>query len=176
MVEGIEFIISTTTRKIRSGEKNGNNYYFLSEQKFKKLIDNNELLEWSIVHNNYYGVTKKEFDRIHSIDRIPIFDVDVQGAIKLKSVLKRPVLIFIIPPSYKELKERLIKRGTDRQEDINLRLKNAKKELKEVDVFDYIIINDVIENAIDDIKSIIRAELCKNKAKAYNLARTLSEK
>jgi guanylate kinase len=156
-----EFVISTTTRKARNGETDGRSYYFISEDDFKRRIQNNELIEWSLVHKNYYGITKKEFDRIISIGKIPLFDVDVQGADKLKKILKGAVFIFIIPPSIEILCSRLRNRGTDTEEEINIRIQNAIKELKKAKDYDYIIINNVLEESLLDFKAILRAELCK---------------
>jgi guanylate kinase len=159
-----EFVVSTTTRKIRNGEIEGQSYYFTIQDDFKQKIQNNELIEWSLVHKNYYGITKKEFDRIISIGKIPLFDVDVQGAKKLKKLLVGAVFIFIVPPSLDILKKRLINRGTDTEDVINIRIQNAKKELKKLNNYDYVIINNKLEESLLDFKSIIRAELCKTKA------------
>ncbi len=159
------FVISTTTRKPRSDETDGLSYYFTTIDNFKRKIDANEFIEWSVVHQNYYGVTKKEFDRILSIGRIPLFDVDVQGAKILKSTLKGAIYIFIVPPSIEGLKQRLLNRGTDTKEVINLRIQNAIKELKEVNNYDYIIVNNEIEEALLDIKAILRVELLKKKVR-----------
>jgi guanylate kinase len=156
-----EFVISTTTRQPRNGEINGQSYYFTSVENFKEKIQNNELIEWSLVHKNYYGITKKEFDRIISIGKIPLFDVDVQGAEKLKKILIGAVFIFIIPPSMEILSKRLRNRGTDTEEQINIRIQNALKELKKVKNYDYVIVNNELEESILDFKAILRAELCK---------------
>ena len=163
-----EFVVSTTTRDKRKGETGGKNYYFISSKEFKDLIDRNELIEWSIVYENYYGITKKEFDRIQSAEKIPIFDVDVQGAVKLKDKLKNAVYIFIVPPSFEVLKERLIERKTDSKKSIEVRLQNVRNELKHVSFFDYVIVNDIIDTAVDDLSAIIRAELCRNKSMPVN--------
>ena len=162
-----DFVISTTTRDPRNGEKEGKSYYFTSAEDFKSRIENNELIEWSLVHKNYYGITKKEFDRIISIGKIPLFDVDVQGAEKLKKILVGAVFIFIVPPSIETLKNRLMNRKTDSKEVINIRIQNALKELQKAKEYDYIIINDVFEDSLDDFKAIIRAELCKKAATDY---------
>jgi guanylate kinase len=159
-----QFVISTTTRNARKCEVEGLSYYFIPVFDFKKGIKNNEFIEWSIVHENYYGTTKKEFDRIISLEKIPLFDVDVQGALKLKKILKKAIYIFIIPPSIEELKRRLTNRGTDKEAEVNLRISNAVKELKKLDNYNYIIVNDNIEEATLDFKAIIRAELCRRKS------------
>lgn len=155
------FVISTTTRKKRKSEKEGRSYYFISSRSFREKIERDEFIEWSSVHQNYYGVEKKEFDRIMATGKIPLFDVDVQGAAKLKKKIPGAVFIFIIPPSIRILKERLINRDTDSKKDINIRIENAIKEIHESENYDYLIINDDITNAVDDFKGIIRAELCR---------------
>ena len=158
-----EFVISTTTRKPRNDEIHGRSYYFTTVDEFKKQIKNGKFIEWAIVHQNYYGVTKKEFDRIQTLGKIPLFDVDVQGAKKLKNMFKEAIYIFIAPPTIEGLRERLKNRGTDSEEEINLRIQNAVNELKELKNYDYIIINNDIEESLLDIKAILRAELCKRK-------------
>lgn len=173
--EKLEFVVSATTREKRDGEVEGRSYYFLSPGEFKHLIDNDSLIEWSLVHQNYYGISKKEFDRIRSLERIPIFDVDVQGAVKLKQILDNAVFIFIIPPSFRVLRERLEKRGTDSRKSIEIRLQNAKKELKKIGIFDYIVVNNDIDTAAADLHSIIRAESCRNKTTADKLMKILEE-
>jgi guanylate kinase len=158
-----EFVISTTTRLPRDGEVNGQSYYFTSIDDFKQKIQNDELIEWSLVHKNYYGITKKEFDRIISIGKIPLFDVDVQGAEKLQKILTGAVFIFIIPPSMDILSKRLRNRGTDTEEQINIRIKNALKELNKAKNYDYIIINNGLDESVSDFKAILRAELCRTR-------------
>lgn len=170
------FVISNTSRDKRKGEVHGRDYYFIKPGEFEELIKNDEMLEWSIVHQNYYGISKKEFDRIRKGRKIPIFDVDVQGALKLKKKLGKAVYVFILPPSFEDLRERLTGRGTDSTEAIKVRLENAKNELKEVDNFDYVIVNDVVDRAVDDLKCVIRAEQCKDKGAARNLLKMLEEK
>jgi guanylate kinase len=170
-----DFVVSTTSREKRKGETGGKNYYFVSPEEFRDLIGRNELIEWSIVHENYYGITKKEFDRIKSDGRIPIFDVDVQGAVKLKDKLENAVFVFIIPPSFEVLRERLIARKTDSKKSIEVRLENARNELKQINLFDYVIVNDVVDKAVDDLSAIIRAELCRDKSAADKLLENLED-
>ncbi len=170
-----EFVVSTTARQKRKGETGSVDYYFISEKEFKDLIKKNALIEWSIVHENYYGITKKEFDRINSAGRIPIFEVDIQGAVKLKEILKKAVFIFIVPPSFEVLRKRLVARKTDSKKSIEIRLQNARGEIKKVGLFDYIIVNDVIDRAVDDLNAIIRAELCRNKFTAHKLLDILED-
>jgi len=157
-VRGLEFSISTTTRSSRRGEVDGKSYYFISKDEFRKKINESAFVEWAMVHGNYYGTSKKEIDRITSDGNIPIFDVDVQGSHSLRDKLDNAVFILIVPPSIAELEKRLRLRNTDSESVIQLRLRNAVGELKHYDNFDYIVVNDDLERALDDLKSIIIAE------------------
>ena len=149
------FSISTTTRKIREYEIEGSSYYFISKDDFRKMIDNDEFLEWAEVYGNYYGTTKKEIDRIVGKGRIPLFDVDIQGSVSLRKKIKDGIFVFIIPPSYDVLKERLKGRKTESREQLDIRLQNAYKELNEYRNFDYIIVNDKLDEAYESLKAII---------------------
>ena len=154
------FSVSTTTRPIRTGEVHGKHYYFVKEEEFRSLIECDGCIEWNRVHGNLYGITKKEIDRIQQEGRIPIFDVDVQGADVLRKVLDYAVFIFIIPPSRKELEHRLRNRKTDSEEQIRIRLANSIEEIKKYDLYDYVIINNDIDVAVAQMKAIATAELC----------------
>jgi guanylate kinase len=159
--ENLVFVVSTTTRSQRDGEREGSNYYFVTDNEFQKKIQDEEFLEWALVHQKYYGTTKKEVDRIKQSGKIPIFDVDVQGAKQLRGKLRNAVYIFIIPPSIRELKRRLYARHSDSEEQIAIRIENALKELKQYGIYDYLVINDDVEKAVNDCASIIGAELCR---------------
>jgi len=153
-----QFVVSTTSRPCREGETDGENYYFISKEEFEHKINCQEFIEWALVHNNYYGITKKEIDRIKKTGHISVFDVDIQGYRELKSKLDEAVSVFIIPPSWDILKKRLKDRGTDTSKEINLRLKNAIIELQEFNLYDYLIINDNLDIAIKKIKAIVTTE------------------
>jgi len=157
------FSISTTTRQMRHGEINGVNYYFVSKDEFKKMIDNDEFFEWAEVYGNYYGTTKKEIDRIINSGKFPLFDVDIQGSKNLRAKLKDAVYIFIIPPSKAILKARLIGRQTESEEQLGLRLKHAAEEIAEYKNFDYIIVNNVLESSMVKLRAIVEAESSKIK-------------
>lgn len=155
------FSISTTTRMMRHGEVNGANYYFITEEEFKRMIDNDEFFEWAEVYGNYYGTTKKEIDRILGSGKFPLFDVDIQGSKNLREKLRNAVYIFIIPPSRDILKARLIGRQTESDEQLDIRLKHAADEIAEYKNFDYVIINNVLESSMTKLRAIIDAESCK---------------
>jgi guanylate kinase len=154
----IIFSVSVTTRKPRLGEENGKNYYFVSEKEFDEMVKDNKFLEYALVHNNYYG-TPKDFvhDQIEK-GEIVLLEIDVQGALQIKKNCKDAVFIFLLPPTMDELKNRIVKRGTESEEDINTRFENAFKELDFVGEYDFFVVNDKIEKAVEDIEAIIHAE------------------
>lgn len=154
----IVFSVSATTRKPRPGEINGENYFFLGKEQFDEMINNKEFLEYAFVHNNYYGTPKKfVVDEIEK-GEIVLLEIDVQGALQIKKNYKNVVFIFLLPPTMDELKNRIIKRGTESEEDIERRFKNAFEELNFVGEYDYFVVNDKVEDAVEDIENIIRAE------------------
>jgi len=154
----IIFSVSVTTRKPRIGEENGKNYYFVSENEFDTMVKADEFLEYALVHNNYYG-TPRDFV-YEQIDKgeIVLLEIDVQGALQIKKNCKDAVFIFLLPPTMDELKNRIIKRGTESESDINTRFENAFKELDFVGEYDFFVVNDKIEKAVEDIEAIIHAE------------------
>ena len=156
--DDIIFSTSVTTRTPRPGEVNGENYFFASREEFEKMVENDELLEYAFVHTNYYGTPKKfVFDEIEK-GEIVLLEIDVQGALQIKEKYKEAVFIFLIPPTMDELRSRLVKRDTETEDEIETRYRNAFKELDFVGEYDYFVINDVIDNAVKDIETIIAAE------------------
>ncbi len=155
------FSVSTTTRPKREGEAEGESYYFVSPSEFRKMIGEDSFIEWAQVHRNYYGTTKKEIDRITRAGKIPIFDVDVQGARSLKHSVDNATSIFIVPPSRGILVSRLRNRKTESESQIQIRLEKARWELTQYQLYDYIIVNDDIDVAVNKIMSIVSAELCR---------------
>lgn len=156
--DDIVFSISATTRKPRHTEVDGVNYFFLDEEDFKKKVEDNQFLEHAFVHTNYYG-TPRDFV-MQEIDKgeIVLLEIDVQGALQVKKNYKNVVFVFLLPPTMDELKNRIIKRGTESEEDIERRFKNAFEELDFVGEYDYFVVNDKVENAVADIENIIKAE------------------
>lgn len=156
--DDIIFSTSVTTRTPRPGEVNGENYFFATREEFEKMVENDELLEHAFVHTNYYGTPKKfVFDEIEK-GEIVLLEIDVQGALQIKEKYKEAVFIFLIPPTMDELRSRLVKRDTETEDEIETRYRNAFKELDFVGEYDYFVINDVIDNAVKDIETIIAAE------------------
>jgi guanylate kinase len=154
----LAFSVSATSRKPRSHEVNGREYYFIRTAEFKRKIKAGEFVEWQEVYeNHYYGTLKKEIDRITKEGRIPLFDVDVKGGINLKKIFGDNALaIFIMPPSVEELKARLIKRGTDAPDEINMRVEKAFSEILLADSFDKVIVNDDLDRAGIEIRYVVK--------------------
>lgn len=160
----IYFSISCTTREIRQGEKDGVDYHFLSVDEFKKGIENGEFLEWALVHKNYYGTSLKPVLKAFSENKIVIFDIDVQGFDIARSKFKDEITsVFITTKSSAELKKRLEKRGTNTQEDIERRLNNAVGEMSHIKDYDFLLINDDLEQTYDKFKSIFKSLKCRTK-------------
>ena len=156
--DDITFSISATTRNPRPTETNGENYFFLSEEKFKQMDEDGEFLESAFVHSNYYGTPKKfVMDEIGK-GEIVLLEIDVQGALQIKKNYKEAVFIFLLPPTMDELRNRILKRGTESEEDIKIRFNNAFKELDFVGEYDFFVVNDEVENAVNDIEAIIHSE------------------
>jgi guanylate kinase len=156
----LKWSVSCTTRKIRDGEVHGKDYFFTEKTQFEKNVENNDFIEWATVHSNYYGTLKSFVDKGLEDGTNLIFDLDVQGCDQMKEIYGDEArIIFIRPPSLESLKERLLKRGTDPIEVINERLNNAKSELKRSDDFDYVVINDDIEQAYKDLLATVQSIL-----------------
>ncbi len=155
-ITSLKWSVSCTTRPKRTGEKEGEDYFYITTRDFEKRIENNEFIEWAKVHSNYYG-TSKEFVEagLNAGDHL-LFDLDVQGCDSIKEIYGDEAnVIFIEPPSVEVLKERLTGRGTDNIDVINERLQNSIKELKRKDDYDFNVVNDEIEKAYIDFKKIV---------------------
>ena len=154
------WLVSTPTvwRKKRKGEEDGVNYFFVDEEEFEDKVKNNEFLEYAFVHNNYYG-TPRDFV-LEEIEKgeIVLLEIDVQGAMQVKKNYKNVVFVFLLPPNMAELKNRITKRGTESEEAINRRFENAFEELSFVGEYDYFVVNDEVDNAVNDIENIIKVE------------------
>lgn len=156
--DDVVFSVSATTRKPRINETDGLNYIFLEKEKFGQMVEQGQFLEHAFVHNNYYG-TPRDFV-MNQIDNgeIVLLEIDVQGALQIKKNYKEAVFIFLLPPTMDELRNRIIKRGTESEEDINIRFENAFKELDFVGEYDYFVVNEKVSDAVSNIESIIVAE------------------
>lgn len=160
-IKNLYLSISVTTRVPRDNEKDGVDYLFTNKKDFVEKIKNNEFIEWAKVHNNYYGTPKNYVDKLLQKGKDVILEIDTQGAAQIRQKYPDGVFIFIMPPGIEELKKRIIKRGSETKESFNIRIRNAQKELKESQKYDYIVINDDLKEAVSNLKSIITAERCK---------------
>jgi len=159
------FSVSATTRKRRKDEKEGSHYYFITESEFKKKIDNNEFIEWEKFYDYYYGTYKNTVDSAVSDGKTIILEVDVKGALSLKKIYPDAVLIYIVPPSFDELVNRLVKRRTEGQADLQKRIDRAKMELELKDKFDYFVDNTELEKAVTETESLIKKLISKENNK-----------
>jgi guanylate kinase len=154
----LSFSVSDTTRKIRPHEIEGSDYFFISEDEFKRRIEKHEFIEWEMVYPGlYYGTSVKEIERIWNEGKTPLLDIDIQGALNLKKKYGHDVLsIFIEPPSMEVLYNRLKKRATESAENITIRINKAESEMQFKDSFDKKILNDNLTEAIKQVKNIIQ--------------------
>ena len=159
-MEGHDLVysVSMTTRAPRKGEVNGREYFFVTEEEFKRNILEDKMLEYAEFVNNYYGTLLEPIERKLSEGKEVVLEIDVQGANQVRQKMPDAVFIFIAPPSYDELLNRLQTRGTEPIEVINERVEKAKREIDQAILYDYIVVNDSVENAADKIVAIIRAE------------------
>ena len=159
--DNLTYSVSMTTRSPREGEKEGVDYFFVSEEQFKKEIKNKSFLEYALVHGNYYGTPRKSV--LESLDKglDVILELDIQGALKIKESYPDGIFIFIMPPSMRELKNRLVKRGTETKDKIIERFKNAYKEINEISKYNYVVINDEVDKAVEKVRAIMLAERCR---------------
>jgi len=156
--------VSVTTRKKRPSEVDGVHYHFISVKEFKHLRDNDELIEWAEVHGNYYATLRKVVEEVLEQGQDMLFDIDYQGAAQLQEKMPQDVVsVFILPPSMKELKARLHRRAEDSEEVIKTRLENSRIEMQHWQSYDYILINEDLDESLDAIESIIIAERLKRR-------------
>ena len=159
----IYFSVSFTTRKPRVGEEDGKNYNFVSKETFEAMIERDEFLEYAQYVDNYYGTSLKVIEEKLASGIDVLLDIEVQGAAKVRAKCPDAVLIFIIPPSFEELSRRLHGRNTDDENVIEDRLKKARQEYQEIPHYDYLVVNDKVSDAAEEIMSILRAEDCRTK-------------
>ncbi|OOM13647.1 guanylate kinase [Clostridium saccharobutylicum] len=153
--------VSATTRSPRNGEVDGINYYFMSKEEFKEKIEANDFLEYAEVYDNYYGTPKSNVEEVLESGKDVILEIDIQGALKVKENTEEGVFIFILPPSMEELKQRIIKRGSETQESLMKRFKSAYKEINFVSRYNYAVVNDEVDLAVEKLESIVCAEKCR---------------
>lgn len=157
-VPGLLFSISHTTRPPRQGETDGVEYFFVSQERFRQMIEAKLFLEWAQVHGHYYGTSLEMVDRAAAQDKDLLLDVDIQGHQSVRKMLPSLTSIFVLPPSHGVLKQRLIERRKDTPAQIEHRLENAKNEIQHYNEYDYVVINDDLNRAYENLAAIIRGE------------------
>ncbi|MEJ5897683.1 MAG: guanylate kinase [Pseudomonas sp.] len=164
----LQVSVSHTTRAPRGQEQHGREYWFTSKEEFQAMIERGEFFEHAHVHGNHYGTSRKAIeDRIQSGEDI-VLEIDWQGALQIKRIFPNAILIFIMPPSYEELLQRLNRRGEDAPEVIETRMANARIEVAQAQHFDFVVINALFESALFDLKSIVHAQRLKYSAQRRN--------
>ncbi|MBK8870156.1 MAG: guanylate kinase [Elusimicrobia bacterium] len=157
----VRLSVSCTTRPPREGEREGVDYYFVTESDFGKKLDRGEFLEWAQVHGHLYGTPKGPIESLRAQGYHVFLNIDTVGARSIKKMFYDCVLIFVAPPSWKALEERLRRRNKDDEATIQRRLANAHREAAQVPFYDYLLVNDRLERALDDLMSVVQAESCR---------------
>ena len=166
--------VSHTTRAPRGQEKHGREYFFVSEQEFSAMVKADAFVEWANVHNHRYGTSKKAIEDRMAQGADVILEIDFQGAVQIKKIFANAISVFILPPSWEELRSRLERRGEDSPEVIELRLKNAAIEVAQVNKFDFVIINELFDRALFDLKAIVHSQRLKFSAQRRARAETFT--
>jgi guanylate kinase len=161
-VPGAAFSVSVTTRERRGAERNGVDYVFVDELTFLKKIKKGDLLEWAEVHGHFYGTPRGPAEVALGSGGVIVFDIDVQGGRSIQRVYPEAVLVFVLPPSLKELERRLRARGTDGVDAIRRRMLTARAEIEQgLAAYDYVVVNDDVDRALEDLRAIVVAERCR---------------
>jgi len=153
--------VSHTTRAPRGQEKHGREYFFVSEREFDQLVAADGFVEWALVHGNRYGTSKRAIEERIAAGADVVLEIDYQGALQIRRTFANAVLVFVLPPSWDELRSRLERRGEDTADIIELRLQNAAQEMAHAKEFDFVIINELFERALFDLKAIVHAQRLK---------------
>lgn len=164
-VPDLGYSVSHTSRAPRGQEKNGAEYHFVSKEHFRKMIDNGEFVEWAEVYQDLYGTSVSSLRGQITLGRDVIMDIDVQGARNIKDHFKDAILIYVLPPSMEILEKRLRERRTDDESKIRTRLEKAAKEIRNCVSYDYLVFNDRLDEAVEELKSILIAERCRKSAR-----------
>lgn len=172
-VDKLRQSVSFTTRKPRKGEVNNQDYSFISEEEFRKMIARGAFIEWAEVHGNLYGTSTERLENLMNSGFDVILDIDIQGAEQIRESRRGEVFIFLLPPSMKILRHRLEKRKSNSKEDIERRLQCAEDEIKQYEKYDYVILNDILKNSLRSLSAIIIAERLKNKRIDTNLIKRI---
>jgi len=160
-VPELAFSISHTTRQPREGEVNGKNYFFISPEQFQNDLDSGTMAEWTEIYDNRYGTSRKTIEDLFAKGCDVLFDIDEPGARQLKQAFPSVITVLVLPPSLKILRQRLIDRGTEEGQALDRRLKRAEEEIKAMRWYDYIVINDTIDEAAEQLRAVIISERCR---------------
>lgn len=153
--------VSATTRQPRVGEEHGVNYYFVTKEDFLKRVEEDDFIEYAEVYGNYYGTPKSNVEAMLESGKNVILEIDIQGALKVKENFEEGVFIFVLPPSMEELKQRIIKRGSETPESLMRRFKSAYQEINFISKYNYAVVNDEVHLAVSKVEAIVTAELCR---------------
>jgi len=162
-LENLRHSISYTTRKPRPGETDGRDYYFVTEERFRNMVQAGDFAEWAQVHSNLYGTSRRVLNEMRTDGTDVILDIDTQGAEQIKEKCQEAVFIFIMPPSLEILEERLRNRKSDNEDEIKKRMRRARDEIRDYTMYDYIIVNRDFERALTELRSIVLAERCRTR-------------
>ncbi|TDM04832.1 MAG: guanylate kinase [Ideonella sp. MAG2] len=153
--------VSHTTRAPRGQEQHGREYFFVPAEEFQAMVGRGEFVEWATVHGNYYGTSRAVIENLLTQGKDVLLEIDWQGALQIRKLFPAAVLVFILPPSWEELEQRLRRRGEDQAEVIAKRLENARTEVAQAQYFDYVIINALFETAVFDLKTVVHSQRLK---------------
>ncbi len=173
LVPGVGLSVSWTTRAPRPGEVDGVNYSFVSEEEFEAMVSAGGFVEWAVVHGHRYGTTRAAIEQALSQGSDIILEIDVQGARAVRTTMGSVVSVFILPPSFEVLRARLSARMTERPDELELRLSNARGEVEQYRHFDYVVLNDEVERAAEELSSIVRAERARRARQEWVARRVL---
>jgi guanylate kinase len=160
-IPNLAFSISHTTRSPRAGETNGKNYFYISQQEFQEALDQKKMAEWTEIYGNRYGTSRQTIDDMFARDCDVLFDIDEPGARQLKQAYPSVITVLVLPPSLPVLRQRLIDRGTEEGQALEGRLQRAREEIEAMRWYDYVVINDTIAEAADQLRAVIISERCR---------------
>jgi guanylate kinase len=170
----LDVSVSHTTRAPRGQEQDGREYWFVDEASFRAMIDRGEFFEWAQVHGHLYGTSRKAIEARLERGEDVVLEIDWQGALQIKQLFPHAVLIFILPPSWEELRQRLTRRGEDRPDVIETRMANARQEVAQARHFDFVIINALFETALFDLKTVVHSQRLRYAAQMRNRSQVFS--
>jgi guanylate kinase len=170
----LDVSVSHTTRAPRGQERDGREYWFVDEASFRAMIDRGEFFEWAQVHGHLYGTSRKAIEARLERGEDVVLEIDWQGALQIKQLFPHAVLIFILPPSWEELRQRLTRRGEDRPDVIETRMANARQEVAQARHFDFVIINALFETALFDLKTVVHSQRLRYAAQMRNRSQVFS--